>query len=90
MTTTESLTMHKAHGGTDQTWSSCMPCMRARRVATTARPATGIRRVGKYGTCNPADCGPDCQGDCSYDSQRRRRPDHREMWREHTAEELGW
>ena len=49
-----------------------------------------IRRVGRYGTCNPADCGPDCQGDCSYDSERRRQPTAREMWREYTAEDMGW
>lgn len=58
--------------------------------AVASKPTT-IERVGRYGTCRPADCdGPDCDGDCSYDSQRLRRPDARKMWREHTAEDMGW
>lgn len=78
MTATESMEMHRQHGGTDQTWSGCYSCMIARRAAKPAPKAwtTADYRAARIITRRfPADgysapgvcrrCGTYCDGDCS-------------------------
>lgn len=74
-------------------WDEMAPlvidAMMATEVNAIAAPTrVQPRRVGRYGTCDPADCDgiPVCQGDCSGDSGRPRRYVDRE-W---VAEQIRW
>lgn len=71
-------------------WDAIAPAVIDAILATEDAPAPVRRqtvRVGRYGTCDPADCdGNDCDGDCSYDSLRPASLRDRE----YVADELRW